>query len=113
MAVERSGHVWLRSVVMIVYLIGSEGFSFFAGRSFFYRAAQSKSDREHLLASASVKTEAHQCCSEKVWPPSQFFSLYFVLVDLTLPQFKTSLKPVKNQFHTYLKLFQNQFEQFY
>ena len=78
MAVERSGHVWLRSVVMIVYLIGSEGFSFFAGRSFFYRAAQSKSDREHLLASASVKTEAHQCCSEKVWPLSDFFSVHFL-----------------------------------
>ena len=31
MAVERSGHVWLRSVVMIVYLIGSEGFFFLRG----------------------------------------------------------------------------------
>ena len=31
MAVERSGHAWLRSVVMIVYLIGSEGFSFLRG----------------------------------------------------------------------------------
>ena len=99
MAVEWSGHVWLRSVVMIVYLIGSEGFSFFAGRSFFYRAAQSKSDREHLLASASVKTEAHQCCSEKVWPPSQFFSLYSVQNQL-----KISVKTSSNQFKISLKL---------